>query len=265
MSRYRQPDPPPRSVLRVVGRVLLWLALAIAVLAVALVAGIYLWFHESVAAVRAHSEDAKAGPEVPRQPPPPGHAAIALVIGYDHRANEAVSDPSRSDTIMLLRADPATKTVSMLSFPRDLIVNVQCPGQPAYSGKINSAYATCGSKGTLQTVRDLIGLPINYLITVNFRGLQGDRQPARRGLDRRRPPVLQRQRRREPGFRVRDDQPASRVPAAHRRQRARLRALPAHRLRPLPDRAPAAVREGDEVPARPQLLDHARCRRSSGR
>ena len=73
---------------------------------------------------------------------------------------------------MLLRADPATKTISMMSFPRDLVVNVHCPGQPIFVGKINSAYANCGSKGTLQTVRDLIGLPINYLITVNFRGFK---------------------------------------------------------------------------------------------
>ena len=61
----------------------------------------------------------------------------------------------------------------MLSFPRDLIVNVHCPGQAEFAaGKINAAYATCGSKGTVQTVHDLIGLPINYLITVNFRGFK---------------------------------------------------------------------------------------------
>ena len=60
----------------------------------------------------------------------------------------------------------------MMSFPRDMVVNVHCPGQPVFAGKINSAYANCGSKGTVQTVSDLIGLPINYLITVNFRGFK---------------------------------------------------------------------------------------------
>jgi LCP family protein required for cell wall assembly len=53
-----------------------------------------------------------------------------------------------------------------------MIVNIHCPGQPIFAGKINSAYANCGSKGTVQTVSDLIGLPINYLITVNFRGFK---------------------------------------------------------------------------------------------
>jgi LCP family protein required for cell wall assembly len=172
MTRYRVDDPPRRSGVRVVGRILLWVAVAVAMLVVALVAGIYLWFHESVAAVQAHSKDAKEARAVLSEPPAPGHAALALVIGYDHRANEAANTPSRSDTVMLIRTDPSNHTISMMSFPRDLIVNIHCPGQPIFGGKINSAYATCGSKGTVQTVSDLIGLPINYLITVNFRGFK---------------------------------------------------------------------------------------------
>jgi LCP family protein required for cell wall assembly len=172
MSRYQAEGPPARSGLRTVGRILLWIAIAIAMLVVAFAAGAYLFFHQSVAAVQAHSEDAKGAEKVLGEPPPPGHAAIALVIGYDHRANEAASTPSRSDTVMLVRTDPANHTVSMMSFPRDLVVNIHCPGQPVYAGKINSAYSACGSKGTVQTVSDLIGLPINYLITVNFRGFK---------------------------------------------------------------------------------------------
>jgi LCP family protein required for cell wall assembly len=172
MTRYRAEEPPPRSGIRTVGRIVLWLTIAIVMLIVAFAAGAYLFFHESVAAIQAHSKDAKEAQTVLGEPPAPGHAAIGLVIGYDHRANEAANTPSRSDTVMLIRTDPATHTISMMSFPRDLVVNVHCPGQPVFSGKINSAYATCGSKGTVQTVSDLIGLPINYLITVNFRGFK---------------------------------------------------------------------------------------------
>jgi LCP family protein required for cell wall assembly len=172
MSRYRAEEPPSRSGIRTVGRILLWMAIAVAMLVVAFVAGLYLWFHESVAAIQAHSADVKSAQKFLGEPPAPGHAAIGLVIGYDHRANETASTPSRSDTVMLVRTDPATKTVSMMSFPRDLLVDVYCPGQPVYSGKINSAYAACGAKGTVQTVSHMIGLPINYLITVNFRGFK---------------------------------------------------------------------------------------------
>ena len=172
MTRYRSEGPPHRSGLRTVGRILLWIAIAVAMLVISFVAGLYLWFHESVAAIQAHSQDVKSAQKFLGEPPAPGHAAIGLVIGYDHRANEAANTPSRSDTVMLIRTDPATKTVSMMSFPRDLLVNVHCPGQPVFSGKINSAYAACGAKGTVQTVSDMIGLPINYLITVNFRGFK---------------------------------------------------------------------------------------------
>ncbi len=90
MARYRQPEPPRRSRLRIVGRIFLWIGVAVAVLAVSVVAGLYLWFHESVAAVSAHSPDAKAAQKF-LEPPPPSHAAIALVLGYDHRAGEATS------------------------------------------------------------------------------------------------------------------------------------------------------------------------------
>ena len=40
-------------------------------LAVALVAGLYLWFHESVAAIQAHSEDVKAAQKFLGEPPRP--------------------------------------------------------------------------------------------------------------------------------------------------------------------------------------------------
>ena len=52
--------------------------------------------------------------------------AIALVIGYDHRAGVEANRPSLSDTIMLIRADPQNKTISLLSFPRDLTVPIYC-------------------------------------------------------------------------------------------------------------------------------------------
>jgi LCP family protein required for cell wall assembly len=102
------------------------------------------------------------------------------VIGYDHRAGIESVRPSHSDTIMLVRADPSTKTISMLSFPRDLDVPIYCPrtktdteGYVASSNdRINSAYSRCGETGTVLTVKHLTGLPINFLITVNFHGFK---------------------------------------------------------------------------------------------
>jgi LCP family protein required for cell wall assembly len=168
---YRQPPAPPRSRRSLAMQIFGWTVLALAVLVGGTAGGAYLYLHESVAAVAPRSAEVKKALKSLKVALP-GEPATALVIGYDHRANEAKGSPSRSDTLMLVRADPGEKTISMLSFPRDLRVEVRCPGKGSYVDKINSAYATCGPSGALTTVANLTGLPINYIITVNFRGFR---------------------------------------------------------------------------------------------
>jgi LCP family protein required for cell wall assembly len=175
VSLYRQPPPPQRSIAVRIGRFFAWVGAALTVVVVGVVGGFYLWAHESVALLRPTSAE---GQQTQARLDPPKSAAIALVLGYDHRAGDGAS-PSRSDTMMLIRADPATDTISMLSFPRDLQVPIYCPakgGGPDVgygTGRINSAYATCGLGGALETVRHLTNLPINYLIPINFLGFIG--------------------------------------------------------------------------------------------
>jgi len=152
--------------------------LSVTSLALAVAGGGYLYFHKAVAAVRAHTvavKKAAAALDIPVA----HHAAIALVIGYDHRAGAEGNRPSLSDTLMLIRADPATRSISLLSFPRDLDVPIYCGsgasdkvGHVVTTDRINSAYSRCNAKGTVLTIRHLTGLPINYLITVNFHGFK---------------------------------------------------------------------------------------------
>jgi LCP family protein required for cell wall assembly len=168
---YRQPEPPPRSRWAFVRTALAWAGVSLLVLIGSAAGGAYLWFHESVAEVVATTPDVKIAAER-LDIALPGQPATALVVGYDRRAGEGKGVQNRSDTIMLVRADPETKSVSLLSFPRDLFVEIHCPGRATFGARINNAYAECGTKGTLETVRKLTGLPINYLITVNFRGFR---------------------------------------------------------------------------------------------
>ena len=166
---YRQPEPPRRSRSRLALSILGWALTVILVCVAGVAGGAYLYLHESVAAVAPHSIDVKVTAKR-LDLPIAGEPATALVIGYDRRANEAKGTPSRSDTLMLIRANPKNETISLLSFPRDLRAEIVCPGKATYTTKINAAYANCGSRGTLDTVRKLTGVPVNYLITVNFRG-----------------------------------------------------------------------------------------------
>jgi LCP family protein required for cell wall assembly len=168
---YRQPPPPPRRRGHLVLQILGWAALVLCVLVGGTAAGAYLYLHESVAAVAPESKEVKEALKS-LDVALPGQPAVALVIGYDHRADEGKNTPSRSDTLMLVRADPDTKAISLLSFPRDLSAQIDCPGHTPFVSKINAAYATCGPKGALRTVRNLTGVPINYIITVNFRGFR---------------------------------------------------------------------------------------------
>jgi len=168
---YRQPPPPPRSRWRTVRTVFGWAFVFLLMCAGAAGGGAYLWFHESVAAVVAKTPDVKVAAKQ-LDVAPPGEPATALVVGYDARKGVDEGVQSRSDTVMLVRADPQTQSISLLSFPRDLIVDVVCEGKPTYRGRINEAYSECGTRGTLDTVRKLTGLPIHYLITVNFRGFR---------------------------------------------------------------------------------------------
>ena len=168
---YRQPEPPPRSRWAFVRTAVMWGLASLLVAIGSAAGGAYLWFHESVADVVASTADVKIAAKR-LDVALPGQPATALVVGYDRRAGDAKGVESRSDTVMLVRADPETKSVSMMSFPRDLFVQIHCPGRAPFGARINNAYATCGTKGTLETVRKLTGLPINYLITVNFRGFR---------------------------------------------------------------------------------------------
>jgi LCP family protein required for cell wall assembly len=169
VTRYRQPERK-RGAVRRVGLILfILLALVVAVLA-GVAGGAYLYTDEGAHALAPRSEQTKRAlkhlnlPEV-------GKPANALVIGYDHRPEDGNS-PSRSDTVMLIRADPNSNTISLMSFPRDLIVNGRCPDGRTYTGRINEAYSYCGPAGTLETVKSLTGLPFHYLITVNFQGFR---------------------------------------------------------------------------------------------
>jgi LCP family protein required for cell wall assembly len=175
ITRYRQPDPPRRSIVGIILRGFGWLVLAVVVVAAGAAGGLYLYTHESVGALKARDKPTVNAALKLNAIASASQPAIALVAGYDHRAGLGTKSlqGSNSDTLMLVRADPTNHTLSLLSFPRDLWVQIYCHGDVPYTtDRINSAWSICpgnnGPLATVNTIEHLTHLPINYLVTVDF-------------------------------------------------------------------------------------------------
>src|SRR3954454_25086808 len=99
-----------------------------------------------------------------------GGPQTILLLGSDRRYVQIkTKDPARSDTIMLLRLDPSKGATAVMSIPRDLKVTI--PGHG--TSKINDSSSFGGPALTVRTVRQLLGIPINHVVNVNFGGFRG--------------------------------------------------------------------------------------------
>ena len=172
ITHYRQPRRRG-GIPGLVARVFFFLLVAVTSLVLGVAGGYWLDGEQTVVDIdRASRKD----PQIRKAAQKldivlPGRPAIAMVVGQDFRKWAKEEERGgRADTVMLIRADPNVGTMSTLSFPRDLMVNIHCPGRTPFPGPINSAYALCGLQGTVQTVKDLTGLPIHYLVTIDYRG-----------------------------------------------------------------------------------------------
>ncbi len=114
---------------------------------------------------------------------PPDWASDApvniLLLGLDYRPLE---EDTRADTQIIVHIDPAAKTATMFSVPRDLYVNIPGFGQ----GRINQSYQLGdraerqdpgslpggGSTLAMSTISATFGIPIHYYAQVNFQGFE---------------------------------------------------------------------------------------------
>lgn len=86
-----------------------------------------------------------------------------LLMGIDQRPNED-PDTARTDMMMLLTLDPASRTAGMLSIPRDLYVPLPDRGQD----RINTAHVYGGPEYAKRAVEFNFGIPVQYYARVNF-------------------------------------------------------------------------------------------------
>ncbi|MFJ7950732.1 LCP family protein [Lysinibacillus sp. NPDC096418] len=89
-----------------------------------------------------------------------------LFVGVDDSENRGQgSENSRSDALVLATLNNTTKTIKMLSIPRDSYVYIPKVG---YNDKITHAHAYGGTLTTIETVEKLFDIPINYYVRMNF-------------------------------------------------------------------------------------------------
>ena len=108
----------------------------------------------------------------------PGSRVTILLMGIDQRDSES-GQPTRSDTMMLLTIDPASKTMGILTIPRDLWVAIPGLSQPM-DERINTAhmfgdlykYPGGGPALAKKTVQYNFGVPVNYYVRVDFHGFE---------------------------------------------------------------------------------------------
>jgi polyisoprenyl-teichoic acid--peptidoglycan teichoic acid transferase len=99
----------------------------------------------------------------------PGKPQTILVIGDDRRKIDVrQGNPTRSDTMILVRLDPNKGATAMMSLPRDLIVDIPGHGRD----KLNAAFAMGEDALTLKTIRSLLSIPIHHFVRVTFWGFR---------------------------------------------------------------------------------------------
>lgn len=104
-------------------------------------------------------------PAAPKKKPNALNAQNILFIGSDARAGLG---GARSDVIVLMHVAGDRKKVTLVHFPRDLYVSVPGHGKD----KINAAFAYGGAPLLVQTLQDLVGVPIDHVALTNFDGFK---------------------------------------------------------------------------------------------
>ena len=99
------------------------------------------------------------GKETPEEEPELKPFSL-LLLGVDARDHEI----ARSDTIIFSTVNPKTKKITLLSIPRDTLVNIPEHGDD----KINHAIVYGGIPLVKSTVENFLQIPVDHYLTIDF-------------------------------------------------------------------------------------------------
>jgi LCP family protein required for cell wall assembly len=151
----------------------------VAVLVLALVAGIGLWLYASKLNGDLKRTDPFAGVAGGRPAPAANGALNILLVGTDSRDPDAPLDRGsewRADTLIVMHIPSSRDKAYLVSVPRDLYVPVpEEPGAPCDSGrraKINAAFAFGGLPLAVRTVECFSDVRIDHVVAIDFAGFK---------------------------------------------------------------------------------------------
>ena len=111
---------------------------------------------------------ADAGSLTPSQLLEAGEPVSILLLGVD-TGDLGRTEQGRSDSMVVVTINPHTQQTTLLSIPRDTYTEIVGHGT---SDKINHAYAFGGTAMSINTVQQMLGIPIDFYVTVNMAGIQ---------------------------------------------------------------------------------------------
>lgn len=104
-----------------------------------------------------------------------------LVMGIDENDSRAkqgqTRDKSRTDALVYMAVNKDTKRMDMVSIPRDSLSLMRKREDESdlnsyFFDKINHAYAYGGVDGTIESVSNLLNVPVNFYIIINFKAFE---------------------------------------------------------------------------------------------
>ena len=91
-----------------------------------------------------------------------------LLLGVDSKDTKSASN-TRTDTMMLCRANKSTGEISILSIPRDTKTRIRGRRNEE---KINHAHVYGGPELSVKTVKDLLEIDLEYYVRVDYKMLR---------------------------------------------------------------------------------------------
>lgn len=94
-----------------------------------------------------------------------------LLMGVDTgtHARESVWE-GNSDSMILVTVNPKTKTTTMTSLERDILIDIDGKKE-TFQAKLNAAYANGGAELAIKTVQKLLDIKVDYYMQINMQGL----------------------------------------------------------------------------------------------